>query len=72
MKLDNFDKLDFTIKQIKKIKKVIPPEQEVAMLLYLYEITVEEFINMRRHLNISDPMYIKITNYLTDEWRNKK
>lgn len=72
MKLDDFDKLDFTIKQIKKIREAIPPEQEVAMLLYLYKITVEEFINMRRHLNISDPMRTKIINYLSDEWRNQK
>lgn len=69
---DFMEKLSFTIREIdNKIKRSIPPEQEVAMRLWLYGITCEEFNKMHEHLNIPDPTRIKILNYLQDEYRHR-
>ena len=56
--------------QIKeKVIDPIPPEKDVAMTLYLYGCTEQEFTEMRDHLNISDPIFVKIQNHLRDRWR---
>lgn len=66
------DKLQFAEMEVEnKIKKSIPPEQEVAMRLYAYGITCSEFNDIKEHLDISDPIRCKILNYLYDEYRNR-
>lgn len=65
------DKLKFAILEINnQILNVIPPEQSVAMSLWLRGITEQEFSSMKQHLSIPMPTYVKIENYLRDEWRN--
>jgi hypothetical protein len=62
------DKLDFVQGEIEsKIKKAIPVEQQIAKRMWLYGISDVEYWKMRDQLNISDPIFIKIGNYLRDE-----
>lgn len=70
---DFLDKVNFSKMEVEnKIKKSIPPEQAVAMRLYLYGVTCEEFNDIKEHLDISDPIRVKILNYLQDEYRAKR
>lgn len=69
--MKNFiEKLQFAEMEVKnKIKNSIPPEQAVAMRLFLYGISVAEFNDIKEQLDISDPIRVKILNYLQDEYR---
>jgi len=51
-----------------KIIDPCPVEQDVAILLFLYGITEDEFSKMKDKLKISNPILLKIQNYLRDEW----
>ena len=48
-----------------------PPEKEVAISLYLYGITEQEFADMKNQLGLALPIptFVKIQNHLRDEWR---
>ena len=66
------NKKQFAKDEIKhKIIDVMPPEQEVAHRMWMYGITEEDLLAIRKEmeLNISDPIFYKISNYLRDEWR---
>lgn len=70
---DAFDKLRFAKLEIKnEIKDAIPPELKVAMRLWLWGVTEQEFNDMKADLDISDPVHIKILNHLRDEWKNRE
>lgn len=70
--MDENEKLKFAILEIQhSIIDAIPPEQNVAMRLWLYGVTEQEFSSMKRHLPIPMPTIVKIENYLRDEWKNR-
>lgn len=63
------DKLSITKELIQaKIIDALPIEQNIAISLFMYGITENEFGEME--LAISQPIKIKIQNYLRDEWRS--
>lgn len=70
IKIANMFLLKTAQDQIKeKITDAKPPEQQVAIVLFLYGCTEQAFSNMRKHLAIAEPQYLKILNHLRDEWR---
>lgn len=61
------DKAKSEIKE--KITERIPPEKQVAIMLYLYGCTEQEFTEMRDHIDVSKPIFVKIQNHLRDRWQ---
>lgn len=68
------EKLAYTQEQINdKIVNQYPPEKMVALRLYLFKITEEEFSKMHEALTeISFPIFVTIQNHLRDFWRKGK
>jgi len=56
--------------QIKeKITDPIPPEKQVAIMLYLYGCTEQDFTDMQNQINAPKPTLVKIQNHLRDRWK---
>lgn len=52
-----------------KITDPMPPEKQVAIMLYLYGCKEQEFADMREYLDIDQPTHLRIQNHLRDRWR---
>ena len=50
----------------------ITPEQIVADDLFRKGITEDDYLKMKGHLGIDYPTFIKIANYLRDNWRTRE
>lgn len=62
--------LDTAKQHIKeKITDPMPPEKQVAIMLYLYGCKEQEFSDMREYLDIDKPTHLRIQNHLRDRWR---
>ena len=54
---------------INSIMGGIPPEKKCAMALFLHGVTEDAFVAMKDKLTLSNPILLKIQNYLRDEWK---
>jgi hypothetical protein len=65
--------LDIAKEQIKeKITDSIPPEKQVAIMLYQYGCTEKEFAEMHDEIDAPKPTLVKIQNHLRDRWKLDK
>ena len=59
------------LKIIMSIMKDIAIEKKCAIALKQNGVTEEDFISMKDKLDLSNPILLKVQNYLRDEWKNK-